>query len=356
MKITNFDLLGATANQARRHYRPEVIVVSALLLLWLTFGELSGTPENVVLQPVHGLAKHFRMKLDMTLHKQHCGDVHVDLASVMDGTTLLDDGAVEKHRVADTPAPGACQPCGDLGGCCNTCEALKARFLQSRRPLTEVNAQPQCQEGCRVKMDTLVRPGDGSLRIIPAKATVDPTHVTRYDFNIPLLQKYGWNGSHMIHELSFAPADAPEHAVTFVPVKKTLAEGLSKVEYTVMVQESEHALPPQKLPGQALSQALGGDFFAPMFLMRFSFSAFRLASAPLPAAEWPCWLRLVLLLGGMHGLLRLWYGLQIPLQFAKHSVAKKGLSLSKRVSPCNSLGECSTAPGSTVASPMHLQV
>ena len=185
-----------------------------------------------------GLSSNHIMDIGLTFLRIPCDEAAIDVSDVM-GTLKLDvhegitkiklmDGVevgpwVEKKDDGESADDlgGECQPCPgvNLTRCCNSCRELRDAFSKEGIAREEARKHPQCLEGCRLRIQSVVRPCSGSIRFVPGQSRMEGPGETVYHIDTQDLEEYGLDLSHHIHHIQFLPETSARVSDSATPVE-----------------------------------------------------------------------------------------------------------------------------------------
>merc|ERR1719174_2773152 len=121
------------------------------------------------------------LKIDLTLPGMHCSELGVYGTSAVEGYAAIEVPADRYAIVEGVESPAlwtkdedACLPChGGVGKCCNDCYALRYALVAAGLPRSDAKQHPQCQQGCRVKTERMMPPGNGVIRFMSNRLQED---------------------------------------------------------------------------------------------------------------------------------------------------------------------------------------
>jgi len=214
--LRTYDFFGRISDQVSVRSGPNrsIFLVMSFILAIGFVGEVLFDYQSIPqsdhfsVDPKFGDAYQFA--LNVSFPNLPCNELQVDSLDVTgEARSNLMSGFTRIHLKDGLPyvPTTECQPCyeatTETNSCCNSCKALRGAYRAANMSLDGLTEKDQCHNvGCRVEGSAPIQKVAGDMRIAVGRMVHYQGRVYQ-DIDAKDLQEFGFNASHIIHDIRF---------------------------------------------------------------------------------------------------------------------------------------------------------
>lgn len=256
-----------------------------------------------------GLAQRGHLVADITFPGLHCSEMGLFGTSAVEGYAAVPldgerypiiGGVLQEKQWSKEDQDKECLPCYEAEGkCCNDCYDLRMAYANSNMPRELAKQHPQCQQGCRMKLDRLMPPGNGVLRVMSNRFAEDRSTPGRVEYTVDVedLEQFGYDLTHEIHNVEMLHPKSSRSA----EVRPLNGRKFPSTGNVMTIVHNLSLIPVTDAEGETRYEQvadLDRSTMYPLLLFKFTIMGFEYVSEPRQTLH-DLAKRLVLLVGGL---------------------------------------------------------